>query len=236
MSATYRQSSQIAKGLFERDPRNRLLARGPRFRLEAEMIRDQALAVAGLLARKLYGPPVMPPQPEGVWKTVYSNSRWVTSIGEDRHRRGLYTFAKRTTAYPSFMLLDAGSGEYCLPRRIRTNTATAALVTLNDPVYTEAAQALARRIVREVAGGVPARAAFGWRLVTGRPPQSAETKRIVRLFEVQLDHYRRQTDAARSMATVPLGPLPKDMVASEIAAWTVVASVLLNLDETLSKG
>ena len=200
------------------------------------MIRDQALAVSGLLGRKLYGPPVMPPQPDGVWRTVYNSRRWVTSKGEDRYRRGLYTFAKRTTAYPSFLLLDAGSGEVCLPRRIRTNTVTAALVTLNDPVYTEAAQALARRVMGEAKGDASQRAAVAWQLVTGRPPQAAETNRIVQLFEAQLDHYQQHEDAALKMATIPLGALPEEMNVAEVAAWTVVASVLLNLDETLSKG
>jgi hypothetical protein len=236
MSATYRQSSHVSPELLKRDPRNRLLARGPRFRLEAEMIRDQALAVSGLLGRQLYGPPVMPPQPDGVWRTVYNSGRWVTSKGEDRYRRGLYTFAKRTSAYPSFLLLDAGSGEVCLPRRIRTNTVTAALVTLNDPVYTEAAQALARRVMGEAKGDASQRAALAWRLVTGRPPQKAETNRIVRLFKAQVDHYRQHEDAALQMATVPLGGLPEEMNVVEAAAWSVVASVLFNLDETLSKG
>jgi hypothetical protein len=236
MSATYRQSPRVTAELLERDPRNRLLTRGPRFRLDAEMIRDQALAVSGLLGRKLYGPPVMPPQPDGVWKTVYNSGRWVTSKGDDRYRRGLYTYAKRTSAYPSFLLLDAGSGEVCLPRRIRTNTVTAALVTLNDPVYTEAAQAVARRVVSEVDGDPSQRAAFAWQLVTGRPPQLAETNRIVRLFQSQVDHYRHHPDEANQTATVPLGELPNEMDVVEMAAWTVVASVLLNLDETLSKG
>ena len=236
MSATYRQSSHVTAALRERDPHNRQLSRGPRFRLEAEMIRDQALAVGGLLSGRLYGPPVMPPQPKGIWKTVYNSGRWVNSAGEDRYRRGLYTFAKRTAAYPSSMLLDAGSGETCLPRRIRTNTATAALVTLNDPVYTEAAQALARRVVGAVDGAVSRRVALAWRLVTGRPPSAAESGRIVLLFGRQLEHYREHEDAALEMATVPLGALPKGMDPVEMAAWTVVASVLLNLDETLSKG
>ena len=200
------------------------------------MIRDQALAVSGLLSRKLYGPSVMPPQPDGIWKTVYNSGRWVTSTGEDRYRRGLYTFAKRTAAYPSFLLLDGGSGEVCLPRRIRTNTVTAALVTLNDSVYTEAAQALARRVVGKIDGDVPLRAAFAWSLVTGRPATAAETDRVTRLFKAQLKHYRQHKAAALQMATVPLGALPEKMDAAELAAWTVVASVLLNLDETLSKG
>jgi hypothetical protein len=236
MSATYRQSSQVTPELLKRDRRNRLLARGPRFRLEVEMIRDQALAVSGLLSHKLYGPPVMPQQPDGVWKTVYNGGRWVTSTGEDRYRRGLYTFAKRTSAYPSFLLFDAGSGEVCLPRRIRTNTVTAALVTLNDPVFTEAAQALARRVVAEVDGDASQRAAWAWQLVTGRPPREQETNSIARLFQTQLQHYQQRKEAAQTMATVPLGALPKNMDAAELAAWTVIGSVLLNLDETLSKG
>jgi len=236
MSATYRQSARVTPALLKRDPRNLLLARGPRFRLDAEMIRDQALAVSGLLSRKLYGPSVMPPQPDGIWKTVYNSGRWVTSTGEDRYRRGLYTFAKRTAGYPSFLLLDGGSGEVCLPRRIRTNTVTAALVTLNDSVYTEAAQALARRVVGKIDGDVPRRAAFAWSLVTGRPATAAETDRVTRLFEAQLKHYRQHKSAALQMATVPQGALPEKMDAAELAAWTVVASVLLNLDETLSKG
>ena len=157
-SSTYKQSSKIAPELLKRDPENRLLARGPRFRLEAEMIRDQALAVSGLLSRKLYGPPVMPPQAEGIWKTVYNHGGWVNSKGEDRYRRGLYTFAKRTSAYPSFLLMDGGSGEVCLPRRLRTNTPTAALVALNDPVFTEAAQALARHVL--LADGTPSACAI----------------------------------------------------------------------------
>ena len=236
MSATYRQTARATRKRLERDPRNRLFSRGPRFRLEAEMIRDQALAVGGLLSRKLYGPPVMPPQPKGVWKTVYNRGRWVNSRGEDRHRRGLYTFAKRTAAYPSSLLFDAGSGEFCVARRIRTNTVTAALVTLNDPVFTEAAQGLARRIVGENDGVASARAAFGWRLATGRPAKSLETERIVALYEMQLKHYQADREAAVKVATVPLGPLPEGLDTAEMAAWTIVAGVLLNLDETLTKG
>ena len=236
MSATYRQSSQLSPELLKRDPRNRLLARGARFRLEAEMIRDQALAVSGLLSRKVYGPPVMPPQPEGIWKTVYNSDKWVTSKGEDRYRRGLYTFAKRTSAYPSFLLLDAGSGEVCLPRRIRTNTATAALAALNDPVHVEAAQALARRVLLEANGDASVRAAFALRIVTGRPQKPTETGHLVQLFKAQLAHYLGHKEEAVAMATVPLGAVPENMDTAQLAAWTVVASVLLNLDEILTKG
>jgi hypothetical protein len=237
MSATYRQSSQIKDSARERDPRNRLLARGPRFRLEAEMIRDQALAVSGLLSRKMYGPPVMPPQPEGIWKTVYNGSNWRTSKGEDRHRRGLYTFAKRTSAYPSFLLMDAGSGEVCLPRRIRTNTPTAALVTLNDPVFTEAAQALARRVVAECKDQrVAARLAFAFELVTGRLVQEVEMAAMLRLYEDQFKHYLEDGKAAMAIASNPIGPLPEGVPVTELAVLTVIANVLLNMDEILTKG
>jgi hypothetical protein len=236
MSATYRQSSHVTPELVKADPRNRLLSRGPRFRLEAEMIRDQALAVSGLLSRKMYGPPVMPLQPEGIWKTVYSTRRWVTSKGDDRHRRGLYTFAKRTSGYPSFLLFDGGSGETCMVRRIRTNTATAALVTLNDPVYTEAAQALARRIVSQRDGNTKKRAAYAWQLATGRPAKPEELARLARLVDEQTAIYAKDKVAAKAMATVPLGAAPEGMDESVLAAWTVAAGVLLNLDETLTKG
>ena len=201
------------------------------------MIRDQALAVSGLLSRKIYGPPVMPLQPEGIWKTVYNGSKWVTSKGEDRHRRGLYTFARRTSAYPSFLLMDAGSGEVCLPRRIRTNTTTAALVTLNDPVYTEAAQALARRVVSESPDpNFVARLQFAFELVTGRPIGPVELAPLLKLFLDQREHYQKNESAALAMATKPLGPLPEGMNLTDLAALTVVANVLLNMDEILTKG
>lgn len=201
------------------------------------MIRDQALAVSGLLSPKMYGPPVMPLQPDGIWKTVYNGSRWVTSKGEDRHRRGLYTFAKRTSSYPSFLLMDAGSGEVCLPRRIRTNTPTAALVTLNDPVFTEAAQALARRVVSESADqSIAGRLALAFELVTGREAGEAEAVSLLKLYSEQHQHYLGDAEAALAMATKPLGPLPKGMPVTDLAALTVVANVLLNMDETLTKG
>ncbi|MCH8048052.1 MAG: PSD1 domain-containing protein [Planctomycetes bacterium] len=236
MSATYRQTSHVTPDRLQKDRRNRLLSRGPRFRLEAEMIRDQALHAGGLLSKKMYGPSVMPPQPDGTWQTVYNSGKWVTSKGEDRFRRGLYTYLKRTSPYPSFLLFDGGSGEVCMVRRIRTNTTTAALVTLNDPVYTEAAQALARRIVTDVKGDATQRSAYAWRRVTGRPGRKNELERIARLYREQLAHYRQHADAAKAMATDPLGPLPEGMNTAELAAWTVVAAALLNLDETLTKG
>src|SRR5262249_34822268 len=135
--------------LREADPRNLTQSRGARFRLGAEAVRDQALSIAGLLSLKMGGPPVMPPQPAGLWRSTYNSRKWVESEGEDRFRRGLYTYLKRTTPYPSMITFDGGSGEVCQIRRIRTNTPLQALVTLNDPVYLEAAAGLARRMITE---------------------------------------------------------------------------------------
>jgi hypothetical protein len=178
MSATYRQSSNVTPVLLEKDPRNRLLARGARFRLDAEVVRDQALAVSGLLSAKLYGPPVMPWQPDGIWAVVYNAERWTVSDGEDRYRRGLYTFMRRTSPYPSMITYDAPTGEVCTIRRIRTNTPLQALATLNDPVSMEAAQRLATRTLKESSASDIERAEHMFRLVLSRPPSKAERKRI----------------------------------------------------------
>jgi hypothetical protein len=147
-SATYRQSAKSTPALTEKDPRNRLLARGPQQRLTAEMVRDQALMASGLLTDKMGGPPVMPPQPEGVWNSVYNDSKWVDATGPDRFRRAIYTFIKRTSGYPSFLTFDASDHDVSLARRVSTNTPLQALVTLNDPVYQEASLALARRMMK----------------------------------------------------------------------------------------
>lgn len=181
MSATYRQSSNATPELLEKDPTNRVLARGARFRLDAEVVRDQALAVSGLLSKKMYGPPVMPWQPEGVWQVVYNGERWITSEGEDRYRRGLYTFMRRTSPYPSSMSYDAPTGEICTMRRIRTNTPLQALTSLNDPVFMEAAQQLALRTFREAGKSENARAAHMFQLALVRPPEKEELRRIVSL-------------------------------------------------------
>jgi hypothetical protein len=236
-SSTYRQSSRATPELLERDPKNRLLARGPRFRLEAELIRDQALAVSGLLSPKMFGPSVMPPQPDGIWQVVYSGDTWVTPASEDKYRRGLYTFWRRTSPYPSMMTFDATSREFCVVRRVRTNTPLQALVTLNDPVYVEAAQALARKMLIAAPKGAPPeeRAAFGFRLSMIRPPGEDEVQRLVALYKSEHESYKKDDKAARQMATDPLGPAPDGIDIAELAAWTVVSNVLLNLDEFLTK-
>jgi hypothetical protein len=234
-SAAYRQSSRVTPELLALDPDNRLLARGPRFRLSAEMIRDQAMFVSGLLTRKAYGPPVNPPQPKtGLTAAFGSGIDWETSEGEDRYRRALYTTWRRSNPYPSMATFDAPNREVCTVRRERSNTPLQALVTLNDPVYVEAAQALARRMAR--AGDSPAdRARHGFRLCLTRPPEQEELKRLLELYENARSRYAEDRDQALALATQPLGDLPDDANAVELAAWTVVANVLLNLDETLMK-
>ncbi len=230
-SAAYRQSSVTTPKLLERDPYNRLLARGPRVRLEAEMVRDQALAVSGMLSRKIGGPSVMPPQPEGLWNSPYSGEKWQTSSGDDKHRRGLYTFWKRTSPYPSFMSFDAPSREFCVVRRPRTNTPLQALTTLNDPVYVEAAQALAKRMIKEGSGDPAGRVTRGFRLILARQPQPAEIERLTMLHQSELEHFRKDVKAAEAL----IGGAQKDFDTAELAAWTVVANVLLNLDEAMAK-
>jgi hypothetical protein len=235
-SATYRQGSRVTPALLEKDPKNRLLARFPRRRLEAEGVRDQALALSGLLSAKIGGLSVYPPQPEGLWRAAFNGQRtWPTSTGEDRYRRGLYTFWRRTVPYPSMATFDAPSREICTLRRVPTNTPLQALVTLNDPAYTETAQALGRRIVREGGATLPDRVRFALRLVTCRPARPEQVAAVIALYDKELAHYRAQPEAAKKLATDPLGPLPEGMDAAELAAWTVAANVLLNLDGVLMK-
>lgn len=235
MSAAYRQSSKVTPEAYERDPENRLLARGPRFRLSAETIRDQALYVSGLLSSKMYGPPAKPPQPSmGLSAAFGGGIDWQTSAGEDKYRRGLYTTWRRSNPYPSMTTFDAPNREVCTIRRTRTNTPLQALVTLNDPVYLEAAQSLARKMA--ASGTSPAdHLALGFRLCLGRAPEAAETERLVALFTQLKGEFEKAPAEAKSMATKPLGAVPAGMSEPEVAAWTVVANVLLNLDEFLMK-
>ena len=234
MSATYRQSSVITPRSHEQDPYNRLLARGPRSRLGAESIRDAALSVSGLLSEKMYGPSVMPYQPEGVWKIVYSSRKWETSESEDRYRRGLYTYWRRTSPYPSMMAFDAVSREVCTVRRVRTNTPLQALVLLNDPVYVEAAKALGRRVAFADLEGVEAKAGYGFQLALSRPPEPEELVRLVALYEEELKSFRADKAATVAMATDIIGPLWRGDF-GEVAAWSTVANALLNLDEFVTK-
>ena len=236
-SATYKQSSKVSAEAAQEDPRDRLLSHYPRRRLDAETVRDQALAVSGLLSRKIGGPSVYPPQPPGLWNVAFNGGQntYPTSTGEDRYRRGLYTFWRRTMPNPSMTTFDAPSRETCTIRRVPTNTPLQAFVTLNDPAFVEAAQALARRMVKEGGADTSARLAYGLRLVLAREPEPAQITALQQLLDTELAHYRSAPEDARKLATDPLGPLPADADAGEFAAYTVIANVLLNLDGVLSK-
>ena len=177
----------------------------------------------------------MPPQPDGIWQVVYSGDHWKTPSGADRYRRGLYTFWRRTSPYPSMVAFDAPSREICTLRRVRTNTPLQALVTLNDPVYVEAAQALARKMIEEGGDSIESRLRRGFLRTLCRAPEAAEAERLTQLYDSELEHYRGASEDAATMATDPLGPLPEGIETAQAAAWTVVANVMLNLDETLIK-
>ena len=236
MSATYRQSSVVTPALLERDPRNRFYARAPRRRLDAEGVRDQALALSGLLSRKVGGASVYPAQPDGLWRAAFNGERtWRTSSGEDRYRRGLYTFWRRTVPYPSMAAFDAPSRESCTVRRLPTNTPLQAFVTMNDPVFVECAQALGRDLALGD-GTVADRVARGLKKVLARPVADGQVAALVRLFEQERDAYGARRDEAAKLGTVPLGPLPDGLAPADAAAWTTVANVLLNLDGVLTKG
>lgn len=224
MSATYRQSSKASKELIARDPNNRLIARGARFRLDAELLRDNALAASGLLSRKIGGPSVFPYQPDGIWDIPYNGDQWKQSEGEDRYRRGLYTFWRRTSPYPAMVAFDATSREYCTVRRARTNTPLQALVTLNDPAYFEAAIALAKRVIADSPTDPITRA---FRLCTARKPKASELKPLKNLYNKSLENFNTNVDLARNLCG--------EGASAELAAMTMVANVILNLDETLTK-
>jgi mono/diheme cytochrome c family protein len=234
LSATYRQSARGTPDLHKRDPFNRLYARGPRYRMDAEMVRDNALAVSGLLTRKLGGPSVFPFQPDGIWANPYSGDKWVMSTNGDQYRRGLYTFWRRTAPYASFMAFDAPSREVACERRPRTNTPLQALAVLNDKAFVEPAAALARRMLSEVKGDDRARATHGFRLCVARAPSAAEAELLLELYRDNLAKYQKDAAAAKAMAGL-LPPPSAKVDPAELAAWTVVANVLLNLDETITK-
>ncbi len=230
-SAAYRQSAKVTPELVERDPENRLLARGPRVRLTAEAVRDQALFAAGLLSPKMYGPSVKPPQPNlGVSAAFGGSIDWQTSTGEDKFRRGVYTQWRRSNPYPSMSTFDAPNRDTCVVRRARTNTPLQALVTMNDPVYVEAAQALARKAMKG-AGTTEGAVAVVFRSCLVRAPTDGELKRLVKLYEDAQKEFKKDAGKATQFA----GPLPPMVDPANYAAMTLVASMVLNLDEMLMK-
>ncbi len=235
-SNTYRQDSRLEPSRLEADPFNRFLSRGPRQRLTAEMVRDQALFASGLLSRKMYGPPIKPPQPNMGLKSAFGPGLdWQTSKGEDKFRRGIYVHWRRTNPYPSMAVFDAPNRFVCNVRRTPTNTPLQALVTLNDPVYVESAQALARRMVKEGGDTPGSRIHRGFRLGLTRAPKPIETMELLKLLGKAREVYKQDAAAAKSMATVPIGPVPAGMDTTELAALTVTANIILNLDEVFQK-
>jgi hypothetical protein len=239
-SATYRQQSRLTPALRERDPENRLLARGPRFRLPAEMVRDQALAASGLLVRKIGGPSVKPYHPPGLYEQVVAQrdnpqATYTPGKGDDLHRRSLYTYWKRSVPHPGMMIFDAPFRETCTLRRTRSNTPLQALNLMNDPTYVEASRFLAQRMIREGGADVEGRLVHGFRLLLARAPKAAE------LAVLRASHERAQAEFERdeeaSMALLAVGESPADATLNpaELAAFTTVASTLLNLDEVVTK-
>ncbi|HMG93112.1 MAG TPA: DUF1553 domain-containing protein, partial [Chryseolinea sp.] len=221
MSATYRQDSHVSNELLERDPTNNFLARGPRVRLTFEQVRDQALAVSGLLSDKMYGKSVMPYQPAGIWNSVYSNEYWKESEGDDEFRRSVYTYAKRTSPYPSMMMFDGSSREVCVSRRIRTNTPLQALVTLNDSSFVVAARSLAKGMVKQkVQPKEQIRA--GYRSILVRDINDQKLDVLEGLYDEALEEYKANKTAATKLAA-------EKNASPELAAMTIVASALLNL-------
>jgi hypothetical protein len=234
-SATYRQSSRANQDLLQRDPENRLLARGPRWRLPAEMVRDQALYAVGLLTEKIGGPSVKPYQPAGLWKdTSMQDMEYVQSQGPDLYRRSLYTFWKRTIAPPFMVNFDAPNHESCVVRETRTNTPLQALNLMNDVAFLEAARFLGQRMM-QAGGDATARLRFGFRLATGRWPSPAEEQVLRDDFHFHRDYFSTNTKKAGEFLDQGDSPADPALNRPELAAYAAVASMILNLDETITK-
>ena len=241
-SAVYRQSSHASSEAIARDPENRLLSRGPVFRLPAELIRDQALAVSGLLVDTIGGPSARPYQPDGLWRemshfgsTPATEQVYRQDSGDNLYRRSLYTIWKRSVPPPTMVAFDAPNRELCTPRRLRTNTPLQALVLLNETGFVEAARALAQRMMIEGGQTVEDRVTLGFTLVTARPPSPAELAVLMGMFERELTRYHADPGAASALLSVGESPRKTELDPAEHAAWTIVASALLNLSETVTK-
>jgi Protein of unknown function (DUF1553)/Protein of unknown function (DUF1549)/Concanavalin A-like lectin/glucanases superfamily/Planctomycete cytochrome C len=239
-SATYRQSSRASRELIERDPENRLLGRGPRFRFPAEMVRDNALAISGLLNDKIGGPSVYPYQPKGLWEEMafgegYSGQSYTPSSGSDLYRRGMYTVWKRTVPPPSLNLFDAPDREKCTARRAVTNTPLQALVLLNDPTYVEASRALAQRVLGAGGKSDRARIDFAFKLATARTPNKQEREVLLSSLNAFRSTYREDREDAGQLLLVGEAKADQKLDPRELAAWTTLSSMILNLDETITK-
>jgi hypothetical protein len=234
-SATYRQSSKVTPELYAKDQYNLLLARGPRVRVEGEVVQDIALAVSGLLNPKIGGPSIYPPIPGNVGDTAYGGFSWPETKGEDRHRRGLYTYWKRSLPFPTLMAFDAPTSETSCPRRSRSNTPLQALTTLNEKSFVEAAQAMALRVIKEGGPDDRARAAYAFQLCTGRKPAPDEADRLLKFWKEQYDYFEDRTATAASVALTDPTKIPPDVNLHKVAAWAMVSRAILNLDETITK-
>lgn len=228
-SKTYKQSSEVEAEKLTKDPVNQYLSRGPRIRLSAEQIRDRALSVSGLLSKKMYGPSAMPPQPEGIWQVVYSGSEWKTSLGEDRYRRAIYTFWRRTSPYPTMITFDSPSREFCVSRRIRTNTPLQALTMLNDSVYMEAAQGLARQMKANAGASRLDMLNYGYHKAIGRSPSPLILAELDSLFVWAAQNY----ECEKAAASIVAGQEKENP--EELAALTIVANAIMNLDAFVMK-
>lgn len=237
LSGTYQQDSRVTRDMQARDPENRLLARGPRYRLSAETIRDNALAIGGLLKRTIGGPSVKPYQPDGLWEdvTVERRGKYVADQGDGRFRRSMYTFWKRTCPPPSMVTFDAPNREVCVARRSRTNTPLQALVLLNDPTYIEAARALAQDTLQHGGESDVARIHYAYRRALAREARSEEIQPMLELMQAARGRFGENAQFTEAFNRVGTVPPASELPQSELAAWTIFASALLNLDETITK-
>jgi hypothetical protein len=239
-SATYRQSSRVIDRHEERDLENRLLARAPRLRLSAETIRDQALVIGGLLVERIGGPSVKPPQPAGLWNEIAGGTTsayakgYEPDRGAGRYRRSVYTFWRRTIPPPSMATFDAPGRETCISHRSRTNTPLQALALLNEVTYIEAARGLARRMLREGGSQPQQRLTYGFRLALARKPSVEELNVLLAGFQRYVELYRHDEKAARALTTSGDSPSADQTDVYQTAAYTAMANVLLNLDETIT--
>ena len=236
MSHAFRQSAAVTPALLAKDTENRLLARGPRARLDAEFVRDNALAIAGLLNPKLGGKPVFPYQPPGIWEVnEMAGGGWKHQRDDGQYRRALYIYHRRSTPYPSLLTFDAPNREVCAAGRARTSTPLQSLVLMNDPVYVEAARALAARVLKEGGTNDTARLNYAWKLALARTPSAIERAVLEKTLAKQRELFTAEKPAAESLLKVGDFKNPDGAEPTELAAWTVVANVILNLNETISQ-
>jgi hypothetical protein len=235
-SQTYRQVSTQTPELRAKDPYNRELACQSRWRLEAELVRDNALTVSGLMNLAIGGPSVKPYQPDGYWENLNFPPRtYESSKGEDQYRRGLYVWWQRSFVHPAMLAFDAPTREECAAERIRSNIPQQALVLLNDPTFVEASRAFAARILKEGGGDAASRINWAWRQALGREPQTGELEVLMRLLKQFQADYARDSAAAEALLKVGLAPAPEGIDPAELASWANVARVILNLHETITR-